>query len=175
MRSSLRVGIVLVLVTLWSVGISWAQDGLTKRDRQGPVTVTVTPAPPAEAGTPLKVKVVLDTHSVALDAVKGASIDSQAPEPQPRVARKHICSQFAIRRPRRQRKLATQIIKFGGLLERLVTFGRQLVDFFSKRQILFASISDIDVAAPGAFDRGKDRVSHAYDRREGGHHPNAQH
>ncbi len=48
-----------------------AQDaaGLTKTDRTGPVTVEVTPLPPATAGEPLKLEVVFDTHSVNLDAV----------------------------------------------------------------------------------------------------------
>ncbi len=69
MRLSLRVGIVLVLVTLWSVGVPGAQDGLTKQDRQGPVTVAVTLIGPPASGDPVKARVVLDTHSVPLDGI----------------------------------------------------------------------------------------------------------
>ncbi len=68
--SRIRVGLALVLTTLWTVTVSEGQDSLTKRDRQGPVTVTVTLTPPVEPGAPLKAKVVLDTHSVELDAIK---------------------------------------------------------------------------------------------------------
>ncbi len=70
MRPFLQVGILLSVVLVWTVGISGAQEGLTKRDRQGPVTVTVTLAAPPAQGTPVKVKVGLDTHSVALDGIK---------------------------------------------------------------------------------------------------------
>lgn len=69
MRWSLRVALVLALWTLGAAGIAGAQDGLTKQDRQGPVTVAVTLLAPV-VGTPLKAKVVLDTHSVALDGVR---------------------------------------------------------------------------------------------------------
>jgi hypothetical protein len=61
---------MVLAVILWAAGMSEAQDGLTKRNSQGPVTVSVTlmnlPAP----GDPVKAKVVLDTHSVALDSIK---------------------------------------------------------------------------------------------------------
>jgi hypothetical protein len=57
------------LIGVWAGGLSEAQEGLTKRDAQGPVTVVVTLIPPPTAGAPLKAKVVLDTHSVGLDGV----------------------------------------------------------------------------------------------------------
>ena len=69
MRSFLRVAIVLAVLTLWAVGLSEAQDGLTKRDRQGPVTVTVTLTAAPAVGEPVNAKVVLDTHSVGLDGI----------------------------------------------------------------------------------------------------------
>lgn len=57
------------LIGVWLGGLSEAQEGLTKRDAQGPVTVVVTLIPSPTPGAPIKAKVVLDTHSVALDGV----------------------------------------------------------------------------------------------------------
>lgn len=68
MRRFAGIGIV-ALVALWAVGLATAEEGLMRRDRQGPVTVTVTLLAPPTAGTPVRAKVVLATHSVALDAV----------------------------------------------------------------------------------------------------------
>ena len=70
MRAFLRGGVVLAMLTLWAVGSSEAQEGLTKRDGQGPVSVTVTLTAPPAVGAPVKAKVVLDTHSVGLDGIK---------------------------------------------------------------------------------------------------------
>ena len=70
LRSLLRIGSVLAMVTLGVVGIAQAQEGLTRQDRQGPVTVTVTLLAAPAVGAPLKAKVVLDTHSVGLDGIK---------------------------------------------------------------------------------------------------------
>lgn len=69
MRSFLRIGLVLAVMAVGAWGVSEAQDGLTKQDRQGPVTVAVTPTEAPTAGVPIKVKVVLDTHSVGLDGI----------------------------------------------------------------------------------------------------------
>ena len=69
MRPFARIGVVTSLVALWAVGLTMAEEGLTRRDRQGPVTVTVTLLAPPTAGVPVRAKVVLDTHSVALDDV----------------------------------------------------------------------------------------------------------
>ncbi len=64
----LAMGLGALLLAAAGAG---AQDaaGLTRTDRTGPVTVEVTPLPPMAAGEPLKLKVVLDTHSVNLDAI----------------------------------------------------------------------------------------------------------
>jgi hypothetical protein len=51
-----------------AVTAAHAQETSTKRNTQGPVTVAVTLLTPVGT-TPIKVKVVLDTHSVALDGV----------------------------------------------------------------------------------------------------------
>jgi hypothetical protein len=67
-RSRLRVAIVLSTL-LAAPGLLAAQDGLTKLDRQGPVTVAVTLLAPRAAGVPIRARIVLDTHSVALDGV----------------------------------------------------------------------------------------------------------
>lgn len=69
MRPILRMTLALTMVSVWPAGISDAQEGLTKRDRQGPVTVTVTLTAPPAIGAPVKAKVALDTHSVALDGI----------------------------------------------------------------------------------------------------------
>jgi hypothetical protein len=69
MREYLRAGIVLAAFAIWPVAVSEAQEGLTKRDQQGPVTVAVTLVAPPSAGTPVRVRVVLDTHSVGLDGI----------------------------------------------------------------------------------------------------------
>ena len=50
-------------------GSAEAQDGLARRDAQGPVTVVVTLIPATAPDAPIRAKVVLDTHSVALDGV----------------------------------------------------------------------------------------------------------
>jgi hypothetical protein len=63
------VAVVLAVLTLWAVGLSEAQNGLTKRDRQGPVTVAVTLTAAPAVGEPVRAKVVLDTHSVGLDGL----------------------------------------------------------------------------------------------------------
>jgi hypothetical protein len=60
---------VLALVAVWLGGLSEAQDVFTKRDAQGPVTVTVTLIPGVVSSAPIRAKVVLDTHSVVLDGV----------------------------------------------------------------------------------------------------------
>jgi hypothetical protein len=66
---SVRTVFVLTLIVVQLGALSEAQDGLTKRDAQGPVTVIVTLMPAPTPGIPIKAKVVLDTHSVALDAI----------------------------------------------------------------------------------------------------------
>lgn len=45
------------------------QDGLTRRDARGPVTVAVTLMLPATPDGPVKARVTLDTHSVPLDGI----------------------------------------------------------------------------------------------------------
>lgn len=69
MRSSLRVGLALTIAILWAVGIPEAQEGVTKRDRRGPVTVAITLTSLPAIGTPIKLKVSMDTHSVTLDDI----------------------------------------------------------------------------------------------------------
>ncbi len=68
-RSFLGVGLALAMVALGAVGVPEAQEGLTKRDGQGPVTVVVTLTAAPTTGVPIKAKVVLDTHSVGLDSI----------------------------------------------------------------------------------------------------------
>jgi len=70
MRLSALVGLLSAAAILWSAGSPAAEEGLTKRDARGPVTVIVTLTAPPEVGTPVKAKVVLDTHSVPLDSIK---------------------------------------------------------------------------------------------------------
>ncbi|OGL14232.1 MAG: hypothetical protein A3G97_01625 [Candidatus Rokubacteria bacterium RIFCSPLOWO2_12_FULL_69_21] len=60
---------ILAMVALGAAGGLEAQEGLTKQDRQGPVTVAVTLTAAPAVGAPIKVKVVLDTHSVGLDGI----------------------------------------------------------------------------------------------------------
>ena len=69
MRSFARVAVALAMAALWAAGGSEAQESLTKQDRQGPVTVAVTLTAAPAVGAPIKVKVVLDTHSVGLDGI----------------------------------------------------------------------------------------------------------
>lgn len=69
MRSLSRLVIAVPLLSLWFLGIVSGQAGLTRQDRQGPVTVAVTVMPPRGAETPLKVRIALDTHSVGLDDI----------------------------------------------------------------------------------------------------------
>ena len=69
MREYLHAGIVLAAFAVWLVAVAEAQEGLTKRDQQGPVTVAITLVAPPSSGTPVRVKVVLDTHSVGLDGI----------------------------------------------------------------------------------------------------------
>ena len=69
MRSFVRAAVILAMVALGAAGGLQAQEGLTKQDRQGPVTVAVTLTAAPAVGAPIKVKVVLDTHSVGLDGI----------------------------------------------------------------------------------------------------------
>jgi hypothetical protein len=68
MRLINALGVALVVATSFVAATSDAQE-LTKIDRQGPVTVAVTLSAPPAVGTPVNAKVVLDTHSVALDGI----------------------------------------------------------------------------------------------------------
>lgn len=70
MRTRIRPMAILaaVLAGLWTAPLT-AQDAMTKHDRQGPVTVALTLLTSPGDGSPMRVKVVLDTHSVALDGI----------------------------------------------------------------------------------------------------------
>jgi len=70
MRRFIRTSMAGALVSLLVPGLVAAQGGVSKRDSQGPVAVTVTLIEVPATGGPVKVKVSLDTHSVALDGVK---------------------------------------------------------------------------------------------------------
>jgi hypothetical protein len=63
------MAVVWSLIGVWHGGLSEAQEGLTRRDTQGPVTVAVTLIHSPTPGAPIKARVVLDTHSAALDGV----------------------------------------------------------------------------------------------------------
>jgi len=63
----LWTGIVGVLLVLAVNAVAAEPAALSREDRRGGVTVTATPLPPVTAEGPLRVKVVLDTHSVSLD------------------------------------------------------------------------------------------------------------
>jgi len=64
----MHAGFAIAAALLLTAAISSnAQDAATKRDRQGPVTVTVTVMESSASG--IKAKVVLDTHSVPLDGI----------------------------------------------------------------------------------------------------------
>lgn len=62
------ITIVIALAVAASLPVDATAQTAAKRDTTGPVTVAVTPLPPAADGA-VKVKVALDTHSVGLDAI----------------------------------------------------------------------------------------------------------
>jgi hypothetical protein len=70
MRRFIRTSVAVASAGLLMPGLLAAQGGLSKRDGQGPVAVTVTLIEAAATSSPVKVKVSLDTHSVALDGIK---------------------------------------------------------------------------------------------------------
>jgi hypothetical protein len=70
MNRVFRTGVAVALASLLAPGLAAAQAGLSKRDGQGPVSVTVTLTEVPASGGPVKVKVSLDTHSVPLDGIK---------------------------------------------------------------------------------------------------------
>ena len=74
MGTLLRVGLVLAVVIFWAAGPVGAQDSLTRKNSQGPVTVTLTLVPPIESGAPVRVQVALDTHSGPLDGIALESV-----------------------------------------------------------------------------------------------------
>ena len=74
MRALLLGALVLAVVILWAAGPVGAQDSLTRKNSQGPVTVTLTLVPPIESGAPVRVQVVLDTHSGPLDGLALESV-----------------------------------------------------------------------------------------------------
>jgi hypothetical protein len=63
------MAVLWTLVSISLGGRSHAEEGLARRDAQGLVTVVVTLMPPFAPGGAIKVKIALDTHSVALDGV----------------------------------------------------------------------------------------------------------
>jgi hypothetical protein len=63
----LWTGIVGVLLVLAVNAVAAEPVALSREHRRGGVTVTATLLPPVTAEGPLRVKVVLDTHSVSLD------------------------------------------------------------------------------------------------------------
>ena len=67
MRTFVSGALALMLLTGPAVAPASAQSALTKTDGQGPVAVAVTLMEATASGT--KAKVVLDTHSVALDGI----------------------------------------------------------------------------------------------------------
>jgi hypothetical protein len=70
MRTLLRTtGLLLALASFPTAPILEAQDGPTRRDRQGPVTVALTLLAPLGEASLIRVKVVLDTHSTSLDGI----------------------------------------------------------------------------------------------------------
>lgn len=64
MRKWLSIAVSLVLITTTA---SSGEDAATKRDRQGPVTVTITLLEASATG--IKARVVFDTHSGSLDGI----------------------------------------------------------------------------------------------------------
>jgi len=64
MRTWLSIAVSMVLITATA---SSGEEAATKRDRQGPVTVTVTLLEASATGT--KARLVLDTHSGSLDGI----------------------------------------------------------------------------------------------------------
>jgi hypothetical protein len=61
---------LVIAVAVWMSATAAAADpALSQQDRRGPVTVAVTLLPD-EAGGAMRVKVVLDTHSVDLDRIE---------------------------------------------------------------------------------------------------------
>lgn len=61
--------LIMLVTTLTIPRGSSGQDALSRRDSQGPVTVVVTLAALPAPGDPVRATVVLDTHSVSLDAI----------------------------------------------------------------------------------------------------------
>lgn len=78
MRRVLRTGVALALVSLLAPGLSAAQGGLSKRDGRGPVAVTVTLVEAPATGSPVRIKVSLETHSVALDGIEFEDVVAMA-------------------------------------------------------------------------------------------------
>ena len=69
MNALVRV-IVMVSIAITTSAGSASAEPLTKRDTQGPVTVTATIVEPMEIGAPLRLNIALDTHSISVDDVK---------------------------------------------------------------------------------------------------------
>jgi hypothetical protein len=75
LRTLLPYVVAIVVLAAPVANAVAAEPTVSRQDRQGPVTVTATLLPPATAdGPPLRVKVVLDTHSVNLDDLAFESI-----------------------------------------------------------------------------------------------------
>jgi hypothetical protein len=66
-RTLLPCFVAIVGLAALTADIVGAEPTLSRQDRQGGVTVTATLLASATADGPLRVKVVLDTHSVSLD------------------------------------------------------------------------------------------------------------
>lgn len=126
MRWSLRALLVLALAAIPFADVL-AQSELAKRDARGPVTVVVTPTPSAAEGV-LKVKVALDTHSVALDGIvfekvvflkptDGADVHARAVE-EATGSGHHRSAVLVFPRPA-ERALRLVVREVGGVAERV--------------------------------------------------------
>ncbi len=81
MKRAMAVLGSLVLIGLLAPAPSAAQDALTKRDGRGPVAVTVALLESPAVGSPVRVRVALDTHSVGLDGITfGEAVAIRAPD-----------------------------------------------------------------------------------------------
>lgn len=69
MRNDVRVALAVLLTAVAYGAVAGAEESLVRRDARGEVAVTVTLLAPPAPGEPIRAKVDLDTHSVALDSL----------------------------------------------------------------------------------------------------------
>lgn len=124
-------GVIVVMMTLAANAVA-VEPAPSRQDRKGPVTVTATLIPSVTGDGPLRVRVVLDTHSTNLDGLAFETIvalrgpDGKDVEPlaveQAKGSGHHREAVVVFRAPAARGGLRVVVKNVGGVSERIFTW-----------------------------------------------------